>query len=196
MIRFPGKALAERAAAGHWPDYIAVPTGSGKTACIDIAVYALAAQAGRSPEERNAPRRIFFIVNRRVIVDEAFRRARVLAERLINSDQETASIQKVAAALRSLSPGDSAQPPLDCVQLRGAIYRDNRWARSLTQPTVIASTVDQVGSRLLFRGYGLSPSACPLHAALVAHDSLLLVDEAHISRPLNEPGIQRHCLWN
>lgn len=182
---FPWQAsLAERACAGEWPDYLAVPTGSGKTACIDIAVFTLAVQAALPPEHRTMGRRIFFIVNRRVIVDEAYERACAIAERLANQQKGASIIKEVAAALRALSPEDYQDvPPLDCVQLRGAIYHDNRWARSLTQPTIVASTVDQVGSRLLFRGYGLSPGACPLHAALVANDSLLLIDEAHISRP-------------
>src|SRR6185312_7974164 len=63
------------------------------------------------------------------------------------------------------------------------IYRDRSWAASLVQPMIICSTVDQTGSRLLFRGYGVSPQARPIHAALVAQDSLLIIDEAHISRP-------------
>jgi CRISPR-associated endonuclease/helicase Cas3 len=180
---FPWQArLAESVAAGKWPAYLAVPTGSGKTSCLDIAVYGLAAQANLPPEQRTIGRRIFFIVNRRVIVDEAYERARIIAERLVDSNNPSPVLRMIAERLRSLSP-DNDNPPLDCVQLRGAIYRDNRWARSLTQPTIVASTVDQTGSRLLFRGYGLSKGSSPLHAALVANDSLLLLDEAHISRP-------------
>ncbi|MBL9115373.1 MAG: type I-U CRISPR-associated helicase/endonuclease Cas3 [Verrucomicrobiaceae bacterium] len=187
--------FAARVCAGHAPDYVTVPTGSGKTACLDAAVFALAVQASRPPTKRTTGRRIFFIVNRRIIVDEAFERARhhlvpaladpakYLASQNL-SDAERAKaltiLQSVSDALRSLSGGDA---PLSCVQLRGGIYRDRAWAKSITQPMIICSTVDQAGSRLLFRGYGVSHEARPIHAALVAHDSLLLIDEAHISQP-------------
>ena len=33
--------LLERAVEGDWPPAIDLPTGSGKTACIDIAIFAL-----------------------------------------------------------------------------------------------------------------------------------------------------------
>lgn len=173
--------LTRLACAGSWPEYLSVPTGSGKTAALDAAVFALAVQASRPPAERTVGRRIFYVVNRRVIVDEAYDRARKITAALRSPRDNQPTVTRVAAALRSLNPGSAS--PLDCVQLRGGIYRDQRWARSLTQPLIVASTVDQVGSRLLFRGYGVSPSMRPIHAALVAHDSLLLLDEAHISRP-------------
>ena len=180
--------LAERAVAGDWPDFIAAPTGSGKTACLEVAVYALAAQAHLPPPERSASRRIFFIVNRRVIVDEAFDRARRMARSLAAPFPDRPACQAVAEALLSLNPlppGATGFPriPLDCVQLRGAIYRDQRWTRSLLQPTLVATTVDQVGSRMLLRGYGVTTNARPIHAALVATDALWILDEAHISRP-------------
>ncbi len=73
---------------------------------------------------------------------------------------------------------------MDVTELRGGIYRDRRWARSMTQPMVVATTADQLGSRLLFRGYGVSPSARPIHAALIACDSTILLDEAHCTRAL------------
>jgi CRISPR-associated endonuclease/helicase Cas3 len=74
-------AFARRVCLGNWPQYVCVPTGSGKTGCLDGAVFALAFQASQPVESRTAGRRIFFIVNRRVIVDEAFNRAEKLAER-------------------------------------------------------------------------------------------------------------------
>ena len=166
---------------GAWPAFIELPTASGKTACLDIAVFALAVQAHRPHSQRTIGRRVFFVVNRRVIVDEAHGRARKIARKLRDA-QPGSVLHAVAGALRDLS-GDPEAPPLDVAILRGGIYRDNRWARSITQPTIITSTIDQVGSRLLFRGYGVSDAARPLHAALVAHDSLILLDEAHISQP-------------
>lgn len=173
--------FARRLCAGQKPDYVAVPTGTGKTACLDGAVFALAVQAGVPMAERTQGRRIFFIVNRRVIVDEAFDRAGALGRKLREAAPDSV-VGRVAAALRALS-GEPGSVPLVRAHLRGGIYRDRSWAGSLLQPMIICSTVDQAGSRLLFRGYGVSPQARPIHAALVAQDSLLIIDEAHISRP-------------
>lgn len=175
------REFARRLCAGQVPDYVAVPTGSGKTACLDAAVFALAMQASLPMAERTQGRRIFFIVNRRVIVDEAYDRAGKLCKKLRDAACDSVA-GRVAAALRKLS-GESQSVPLTRAQLRGGIYRDRSWAGSLLQPMIICSTVDQAGSRLLFRGYGVSPQARPIHAALVAQDSLLVIDEAHISRP-------------
>ncbi len=177
---FPWQSeFARRICLGDFPEYVAVPTGSGKTACLDAAVFALAVQSFLPLEKRTQGRRIFFIVNRRVIVDEAYERAGELCKKLFAASPDSVSA-RVAAALCSLSGGTS---PLGRVQLRGGIYRDRSWAGALLQPMIICSTVDQAGSRLLFRGYGVSDQARPIHAALVAQDSLLIVDEAHISRP-------------
>src|SRR5580692_9753251 len=74
--------FARRLCAGRVPDYVAVPTGSGKTACLDAAVFALAIHAALPMAERTQGRRIFFIVNRRVIVDEAYNRAGKLCKKL------------------------------------------------------------------------------------------------------------------
>jgi CRISPR-associated endonuclease/helicase Cas3 len=166
-----------------WPEAVALPTAAGKTACLDIAVFALAAQTDRVRDGRTctAPRRIFLVVDRRVIVDEAYDRARRLSEILRTASQGL--MKDVADRLRSLSGGDD---PLECYQLRGGIYRSDLWARSPVQPAIIASTVDQFGSRLLFRGYGRSAKAWPIQAALAGNDSLVLLDEAHCAQPFLE----------
>ncbi|MBE0618832.1 MAG: type I-U CRISPR-associated helicase/endonuclease Cas3, partial [Proteobacteria bacterium] len=179
---FPWQAaLAERVLtrpAQPWPEAIAVPTASGKTACLDVAVFALAAAAGQG---FSAPRRIWFVVDRRVIVDEAHERAKRLGARLGEARQGV--VAEVAERLRELSGGG---PPLSAHLLRGGVYRDDGWARSPLQPAVISSTVDQFGSRLLFRAYGRSPRAWPIQAGLAGNDSLVLLDEAHCARPFLE----------
>ncbi|GAB4243101.1 MAG: hypothetical protein Kow00109_18880 [Acidobacteriota bacterium] len=176
---FPWQSmLAERVAAGKWPRAVDLPTASGKTVCIDIAVWALAAEADRPVAWRSAPRRIWFVVDRRIVVDEAFERAGFLAEKLAAA--AGGPLKDVADRLRALSGTDR---PLAVARLRGGILRDDGWARIPSQPAVITSTVDQIGSRLLFRGYGHSLRTAPVFAGLAANDSLIILDEAHCAVP-------------
>ena len=192
-------ALAERVLSDQgdaWPEAITLPTASGKTACLDIALFALAAQARRLTNGKalTAPRRIFFVVDRRVIVDEAYDRAACMAMRL--DIAQDGILKEVADRLRDLA-GGPLEPPLACFQLRGGIYRDDSWARSPIQPTIVCSTVDQVGSRLLFRGYGRSFKAWSLQAGLVGNDSLILLDEAHCAAPFRETlnAVAKYRKW-
>ncbi|MEZ5374568.1 MAG: type I-U CRISPR-associated helicase/endonuclease Cas3 [Microthrixaceae bacterium] len=167
-----------------WPELIDLPTGAGKTACLDVALFALALDAGRAPEERWAPRRIIMVVDRRVVVDQAHDRASHIASVLADGGAPA-----VAARLRSLSAGpivgDDA-PAMLAGLLRGGVYRDNRWAGRPDVPAILSATVDQVGSRLLFRGYGVSTRTAPIHAGLMGNDALFLLDEVHLSRPFEE----------
>ncbi|HWP99513.1 MAG TPA: type I-U CRISPR-associated helicase/endonuclease Cas3 [Vicinamibacterales bacterium] len=170
--------LAERVATGEWPRALDLPTASGKTACLDIAVYALAAQADRPLAERTAPRRIWFVVDRRVVVDEAFERASAIAAKLAAAT--SGPLRDVADRLRALS---GTERPLAVARLRGGIFRDDGWARIPSQPAIITSTVDQLGSRLMFRGYGHSLLTASIFAGLTANDSLIILDEAHCAVP-------------
>ena len=177
-----------------WPEVISLPTGSGKTACLDIAVYVLAAQAEqvRAGKVRTAPLRIFFVVDRRVIVNEAYNRACILASKLRHADGGI--LREVADNLRYFSGGDI---PLSCFQLRGGIFRSDAWARSPIQPTIVTSTVDQFGSRLLFRSYGGSSRAWPIHAGLTGNDSLIFLDEVHCAQPFLETSkaVEKYRQW-
>jgi CRISPR-associated endonuclease/helicase Cas3 len=184
--------LAKRVCDGNWPRAIALPTAAGKTGCIDIAVFALAC---RKKDHRGlpAPRRIFFVVDRRIVVDQAKLHADHLAKVL--HDAKSGVLKDVADSLRELAGDDR---PLDVYALRGGMYRETAWTRSPLQPTVIASTVDQVGSRLLFRGYGVSHSMKPIHAGLVGNDALILLDEAHCAKPFEQTlqAVENYRGWN
>lgn len=170
--------LAARTAAGRWPEVLDLPTAAGKTACIDIAIYALASQADRPVAERTSPRRIWFVVDRRIVVDEAHERARSVADKLAAATE--GPLKAVADRLRYVA---GTERPLATARLRGGIFRDDSWARLPSQPAVITSTVDQLGSLLLFRGYGHPLRTAPIFAGLAANDSLIFLDEAHCSVP-------------
>jgi CRISPR-associated endonuclease/helicase Cas3 len=175
--------LAERLCAGErWPRLIDLPTGAGKTAVLDIALFHLAIEADKG-EARRAALRIALVVDRRIVVDDAYERARRMARRLREAEPGSL-LARTAARLRHIAgPG---APPVSAHRLRGGLPLDVDWARSLRQPTLLTSTIDQIGSRLLFRGYGVSDRMKPVHAGLLGSDCLILIDEAHLAEPFRQ----------
>lgn len=165
-----------------WPLVLDLPTGSGKTTCIDIALFALALDATNEGAERWCPRRIAMVVDRRIVVDQVAERGRSILRALTTSADPI--VVEVARRLCSLTR--AGEEPLGVFTLRGGMPKDDGWARTPDQPLVIASTVDQVGSRMLMQGYGVSPGMKPVHAGLLANDTLLLLDEVHLSEPFRQ----------
>lgn len=169
--------------AKGWPEVIRVPTGCGKTSILDIAVFELAVQASRDPEGVTTARRICLVVDRKLIVDEATEHAANVRRQIVDAGDPGAILGRIAAALRAITPqpdGPSGEP-LRVVRLRGGVYRDDGWAADPLTPTIIISTVDQIGSRILFRGYGVSRRSRAVHAGLLAFDTRIILDEAHLS---------------
>lgn len=163
---------------GAWPDLLALPTAAGKTSTLDVALWALAHSAER------APRRVVMVVDRRVIVDQGAEHARLILERLTSA--RGGILGDVSDRLRELWGAASTAPPFQVAVLRGGMPRDDAWARRPDTPVLAFSTVDQVGSRLLFRGYGVSDRMASVHAGLFGHDTLFLLDEVHLSVPFAE----------
>lgn len=168
------RLTAEVLGRGAWPKVIDLPTGTGKTAVLDTAVFAMAAQP------QIFPRRIVFVIDRRIVVDQVYERARRIRKRLKKG--ETQILRRLRDRLSALSGGES----LGVVALRGGIPIDNEWTQRPDQPWVMVSTVDQFGSRLLFRGYGTSSIMRPIHAGLAGNDCLVILDEVHLSVPFAE----------
>ena len=164
--------LATELVDGRWPDVLALPTGTAKTEIVVVWTWALAMAApGR------VPRRLWMASDRRVIADQAEQVARVLGDRL-DDRAAPADVQAVADALRRRGGG---AVPLKVGLLRGGIVTDDEPLLDPVTPMAIATTVDQVGSRLLFRAYGSGPREWPIWAGLVGEDSLIVLDEAHLS---------------
>ncbi len=161
---FPWQSeVAKRLSEGKRVASIDVPTASGKTALIDASLYAAA---------HGGPRCIAFIIDRKVVVDEAYDRA-----------------LKIVAALKtnpSLSDFSKKLGDVQVVRLRGGVHGYDEWVLYPDKVTIIISTVDQVGSRLLHRGYGVSPRMAPVHAGFLGNNAVYIIDEAHLSNPFIE----------
>ena len=144
------------------PRVVDIPTGLGKTSVMALWLIALA-------EGADLPRRLVYVVDRRAVVDQATR----FAERLrANMPGE------LAARL-----GLDARAGLPISTLRGG-FADNRdWLEDPSRPAIVVGTIDMVGSRLLFEGYGVSRGMRPYHAGLLGVDALVLLDEAHLCPP-------------
>ena len=172
--------LAQVVQATSWPAYISLPTAAGKTSLVEIWAYALAQAAGQGSHPRSIPLRLVWVVDRRIVVDAVAERARRLAQLLQEAKTDPEHpLGDLAQQLRRF--GGTA--PLAVAQLRGGLAGQRHWVDAPNQPAVLATTVDQVGSRLLFRGYGVSPYQFSLEAGLLACDTLVVVDEAHLSQP-------------
>jgi CRISPR-associated endonuclease/helicase Cas3 len=186
--------LANDIAANGWRDgqSIRLPTASGKTSLLDIAVFALAVQAGRRSCKRTVPLRTFFVVDRRLVVDDVTRHAKTLAKAL-NKEDGGDELNEIRENLKKFE----SKAPLVVTTLRGGMYRGSAWADSPNQPLICVSTVDQAGSRLLFRGYGTSGKRRPVDAGLIGCDSLIILDEAHLSEPFVETmkAVQKYGDW-
>lgn len=173
------RAMAEMLVSGGPPQLVTVPTGLGKTSVLDAWMWALAIQAEQR-SGRTVTTRAAFVVDRRVIVDAAFEHASTIQKALVERDLPATAW--AAERLRGL--GHELGRPIEVVRMRGGVTWAWRWLRQPDQPAVIVGTVDQFGSRFLFRGYGVGARLRPIDAALVGNDVTVFVDEAHLSTAL------------
>ncbi len=156
-----------------------IPTGLGKTSIIAIWLIA------RALWPRNGgpfPRRLVYVVNRRTVVDQATQEV----EKIRRALGSVATLAPLRDALLALATVSSAQP-LAISTLRGEFADNAEWRQDPARPAVIVGTVDMIGSRLLFSGYGRCGfKSRPLHAGFLGQDSLIVHDEAHL-----EPAFQQ-----
>lgn len=104
------------------------------------------------------PRRLVYVVNRRTVVD-----------------QTTTEVKRYKEQREGLAIST----------LRGQFADKHEWTADPSREAVICGTVDMIGSRLLFSGYGVGFKGKPLHAGFLGQDALVVHDEAHL-----EPAFQ------
>ena len=145
--------LYDRLYAGDIPSVCAIPTGLGKTMVIPIWLIALKHQ--QAAGQGTLPRRLVYIINRRTVVDQA---------------------TKVVEQIR-----DKWTDPPAISTLRGELADNGEWRKDPSVPAIIVGTIDMVGSKLLFNGYGDGRYGRAHHAGLVGQDTMWVHDEAHLT---------------
>lgn len=151
------EALYGLFSSGAFPSSCNIPTGLGKTSVLAIWLIA----QSRFPDL--IPRRLVYVVNRRTVVDQ--------------TTTEAENLKKNAKLAGCTEPAIST--------LRGQFADNREWSADPSKPAIICGTVDMIGSRLLFNGYGIGFKSKPLHAGFLGQDVLLVHDEAHL-----EPAFQ------
>jgi len=166
--------------AGRFPADIELATGLGKTSIIALWVLALGRALARN--SKLVPRRLAYVVDRRVVVDQASEFAEQVRERLEQAAQdENDALHALATTLKNAGCTSSV---VEVSTLRGQRALDTRWRDDPTRPAIIVGTVDMIGSRLLFSAYGrVGPWGRALEAGLVGQDCLVVLDEAHLCSP-------------
>ncbi len=138
-----------------------------------MAIWLVALAQQMKSGQGSLPRRLVYVVDRRAVVDQATQFAESLRANLRKNE---------ARELRdALGLGETETLPIST--LRGQFVDNRDWLEDPSRPAILVGTVDMVGSRLLFEGYGVRPKMRPYHAGLLGADTLVLLDEAHLVPP-------------
>ena len=157
------RLFEEWLSAGKLPSAVDVPTGLGKTAVMAVWLVARAAGA-------RVPRRLVYVVDRRAVVDQATRFAEHLRRNMPSGLESRLGIEDGTGGL-----------PIST--LRGGFVDNRDWLEDPVKPSIIVGTIDMIGSRMLFEGYGVSRAMRPYQAGFLCVDTLVLLDEAHLCPP-------------
>lgn len=175
------KRLFERMFRGDIPTQCDLPTGLGKTSVIPIWLIAFAAQVDMT-DPITLPRRMIYVVNRRTVVDQATDIARRIRDRITDPEsEERASILRQLRRLLLSSCVTETSEPLAISTLRGEMADNEEWKSDPARAAIIVGTVDMIGSKLLFSGYGDGAYKRSHHAGLTGQDAIIVHDEAHLT---------------
>jgi len=163
-------SLCAKLISGKLPARLHLPTAAGKTSVIPIWLCALWHQL-ESGLPLSLPRRLYFAVDRRVVVDQS----EVLAQAICDNIEET-------ALWKLMQQKTLSENPLVISVLRG--QRVVEYDAIVSDPSafaIVLCTPDMVFSRLLGGAYACGPRQASREMGLVGQDSFVVLDEAHIS---------------
>jgi CRISPR-associated endonuclease/helicase Cas3 len=141
------------------PDRLSIPTGFGKTEAVVLGWLWRRCAHPDPKVRRGAGARLVYCLPMRVLVEQTATRVRECFERL-----------RRAGALPSV--------PDVHVLLGGAVEKE--WEGLPDWPAVLVGTQDQLLSRALNRGYGMSRYMWPVHFALLNNDCQWVLDEVQL----------------
>ena len=182
---------------GTWPEVIDAPTGSGKSSVVDVHV-AANAWAGSTGEPAGLPRRLVMVVPRRALVDDQLAVSELIAESVRAATDGILAEVRQGLWQRAGRPASGSSltlpdvDPLLVASARGGMTRRRsagsdpaeNWPMGPERTAVLHFTPDMLGSALLFRSYSGSVGQRPIHAGLLALDTVAVVDEAHLAQQL------------
>lgn len=142
------------ATGSELPEVVRIPTGAGKTEGAVLGWLwrrRLADQATRDA----TPRRLVYCLPMRVLVEQTVARCEAMLARLgLDDDIRVHQL------------------------MGGAVARE--WIERPEDDAILVGTLDQLLSRALMRGYGVSRYAWPVHYALLHNDALWVLDEVQL----------------
>lgn len=138
-----------------WPGVVEIPTGLGKTAAVILAWV-----EKRLRGDLHTPRRLVYVLPMRVLVEQVFVETTRWLERL----EEEEILQRGRIGVYRLLGG----------------HVDQDWDGAPEQESILIGTQDQLLSRALNRGYGMSRFRWPVHFGLLNNDCLWVMDEVQL----------------
>ena len=193
------ESLYEKLLAGEVPAKVDIPTGLGKTMVIVLWLLALAEQEKNGiADENRLPRRLCYVVNRRTIVDQSTSVVETMVAKIRQTQEEKLRdhpLWGLYEALRDMVPWEEGKP-LAVSTLRGELADNREWYNDPRRPAIVIGTIDMIGSKLLFSGYGDSRYFRPLHPGMLGCDSLFVHDEAHLTPAFGKLLDQIHAFQN